>query len=320
MGKVMELQPSLAYIDAATQILSNVGIRNNSRSIAFARDFEFHLPQIQEQQYAPLLSEELIPYTAEGPAIADSIHYKMIEAFGKPEWASLNDDEVPDVGASIREFSQQVRHMHIGYSYTVADLERSALTGVKLDATTKNTALQALRFKHQDVAFLGNTAFGWEGFLNSSVITAANASALDWSNRTAVEIADSILKMEIDITNRNEQLFLPTTLILPTSVKGDMKKIFGSGSDTTVQKHVLENLDYVKEIKYLKQLNTAGAGATGRAIIYQKSPDVLRYRQQKLWKAMAPQLRGMKWHVAVASTSGGLALPAPAGIGYFDGL
>lgn len=223
----------------------------------------------------------------------------------------------------------------IGYGYTLEELGTAQLLGMNLSADKASLARRIAEEKIDAVAFVGDTAKGLQGLVNSSTPTATTAPADGSGSATtfASKTPDQVLR---DINAQITGMFTGTlgaeivdTILLPYSVLLDLStRRIDAVNQTTILEWVERNNIYTRTTGQaltirgvFGYLDTAGAGGTKRMVAYRRSPEVLKMHLPMPFRFMQPWQTGpIKFDVPGIFRVGGVDIRRPKAVRYLDGI
>ncbi|HLV69011.1 MAG TPA: major capsid family protein [Polyangiaceae bacterium] len=290
----------------------------------FARQFELIEQEITRTEFSPLKSEEFIPYDTSAPAGTQSITHRTVTQTGNADFVDHYADDLPHADIYAEEFTVKVEDLGVAYFWTVRDVQRAAIDAtIRLDAERKQSAIDGMRRKHDQLAALGSLRHGRTGFVNSDLVPIVSAVNGSWSASTDSEkIIEDILKLWTSIPTVTLDVERPDTLILPTAVHSLLasKPYSENHPEKTILKWLEENLDGCKEIGRWERLSNAGIGGTRRIIAYRKAKDVVKYHAPELFAEEPPQRKNLKFVVPCHAQTGFTEIRKPLAVAYMDGV
>lgn len=309
----------------AAQMDPDVQTRLDSAGTAvFARQFEFIEQEITRTEFSPLKSEEFIPYDTSAPAGTQSITHRTITQTGNAGFVDHYADDLPHADIYAEEFTVKVEDLGVAYFWTVRDVQRSAIDPtIRLDAERKQSAIDAMRRKHDQIAAVGSLRHGRDGFINSDLVPIVTAVNGSWTESTTSEdIIEDILKLWTSIPTVTLDVEHPDTLLLPTAVHTLLasKPYSASHPELTVLKWLEKNLDGCKEIGRWERLSTAGTGGGRRMVAYRKGKDVVKYHAPELFAEEPPQRKNLKFVTPCHAQTGFTEVRKPLAVAFMDGI
>lgn len=273
--------------------------------------------------YDAFKARRFIPVdTSAGPA-ADSIVYYQWDMFGMAKIVANYADDLPMADAISREFSTPVRSVGASYQYSIQDMRRAAKTGSQLDQRRANAARRSIEAKIDDVGALGDSAAGLTGFANNANVPLTPPITGGWSiGVTAANLAlGDLHELVGDTFDAGRDMFNPNTVILGSSAyKYAVQTHMSVDNTTTVLNAFLRESPWITDMDVWHKLDTAGAGATTRAICYRRDPEVLTLEIPQDFEQFPPEARGLAFVVATHARVGGTVIRYPLAVRYMDGL
>jgi len=292
-------------------------------------------PTVYAMRYQEIQYASLIPVDTSAPEWIQSVTYFSMDGVGKAEWFNGNAHDVPKVELTREKFETSVSMAAIGYGYTLEELGTAQLLGMNLSADKASLARRIAEEKIDAVAFVGDTAKGLSGLVNSSTPTATTAPADGSGSATtfASKTPDQVLR---DINAQITGMFTGTlgaeivdTILLPYSVLLDLStRRIDAVNQTTILEWVERNNIYTRTTGQaltirgvFGYLDTAGAGGTKRMVAYRRSPEVLKMHLPMPFRFMQPWQTGpIKFDVPGIFRVGGVDIRRPKAVRYLDGI
>lgn len=246
----------------------------------FARQLEQIDPRRFEVKYRPLgMWRDIIPAVAV-PTGLRKITYRVEDYRGEVEPVTVGRVEVPYVGISTEEFSNNVVTKGLGYRYTVDELEAAAFANVPLPDRYQRTVMKSYERNQDLAAFEGDSEEGLEGIINHTGVSnlqaalPASGSSRTWAggDKTTDEIIADIAGMPTKVATQSEENYNEDrtnfVLLLPRVPYNALKKPRASFSDKSIIDFILSNRKYgIVDIKVKPQLSGQGTGSTDIAIL-----------------------------------------------------
>ncbi|WP_454686843.1 DUF2184 domain-containing protein [Agrobacterium leguminum] len=292
-------------------------------------------PTVYAMRYQEIQYASLIPVDTSAPEWIQSVTYFSMDGVGKAEWFNGNAHDVPKVELTREKFETSVSMAAIGYGYTLEELGTAQLLGMNLSADKATLARRIAEEKIDAVAFVGDTAKGLTGLVNSSTPTATTAPADGSGSATtfASKTPDQVLR---DINGQLTGMFTGTfgaeiadTVLLPYSVLLDLStRRIDAVNQTTILEWIERNNIYTRTTGQaltirgvFGYLDTAGAGGTKRMVAYRRSPEVLKMHLPMPFRFMQPWQTGpIKFDVPGIFRVGGVDIRRPKAVRYLDGI
>lgn len=248
---------------------------------------EVYTTKYPEANYA-----EFIPVVTEGNPWASGTTFYSQDIVGRTDWIGNDASDLPYTELLRDTGSRSYYARGNGYKWNMMEVNRARmlpmggnLTAEKAEGTRK-IAERALF----DIAISGDDEKGWKGLINYTGVTAGDVAANGtgsvtwWAAKTPDQIIADIATNFNAIGIATKWIEIPDTLAVPPEVLMDISvRRISSGGDgamtildfiqTTFSKAYKVNF----QIKALRQLTTADPGGDGRAIIYRRAKDVIRF-------------------------------------------
>ncbi|NNE58263.1 MAG: DUF2184 domain-containing protein [Hellea sp.] len=305
--------------------LDNMNLNNSALAQFRSQLVKFETESLEEDfddiQYA-----ELIPVDTSGPEWIKGITYRSLEKVGQAKWVSGGAQDVPNADILSKDSNTDIELAAIGYAYTLEEIQQSAMHGFPLDSGRLSAARRAAEEFTDNLALSGDQNKGMEGLFNSSSVTpfAAPQTFDDATLDQALAMVNSgLVGIGGDLTRSR---YPRDTVLLPASTLTKLaSKRVESTHETFLSYLQKYNLYTVRTgnpltIRDVSGLETAGAGATKRAVFYRRDPNVLKFHMPMPHKFLPVQQVIMEFKVPGIFRIGGTEIRRPDAIGYQDGV
>ena len=260
---------------------------------------------------------------------ADVITYYSWDGTGDMIDLANRATDYPFVEVTQAQHNVNIEWKGLAYDYSDREIGRAMLTGVPL-ADRKTRIAFRIWEEIKDAVFIsGDSAKGWDGFINNSNITAVDAAAT-FASSTGVVIADIVNEALNAVYDDTNQVRLADTLCLPVEQMNLIAtKPIGDNANRSVLAYIRENNIYTQMtgnplmIRTLRQLeNAAGTmgSPTDRMIAYAKDMDVLRFHVPQELQFLEPQRRADTWVYYGHGVLAGLEVMEPTAMRYRDNI
>lgn len=287
-----------------------------------------HVEQgVNEVVYPDIQYSSLIPVDTSAHPFAQTVTYYSSDKFGKAGWINGNSSDIPKAGTERSQFKTAVFTAGIGYGWGWEEVNHAMMLGINLQSDDAMAARRAYEEMVDAVALTGDTEKNFKGLINHTGITAGAVPVGNWATATADQIIQDINSVLIGIGTDTLQTSMANTLLMSfqrLQLIG-YKRI--DGTTMTVLEYIQKNNIYTLttrqplDIRGVRGLETAGAGATQRMVAYRKSPEVLKlhipmpHRFLPVW-----QSGPLSWEVPGVFRLGGLDIRRPKEVRYGDGI
>lgn len=287
----------------------------------FERELMHIYAQSYDIRYPMLKARQFIPVSNQAGAGASSVNYRQFNRVGKARFVANNAKDLPRVDVTGKEFIRPVRTIGDSYGYNLIELREAAMAGRSLNAMKATAARRAHEELLDFVACFGSPDDGIvDGFLNNSSVPTTGAGAT-FETLTADQIISVIaLSMEriqvatLGVEKPNALLFPESSYIYLASTPRS------SVSDTTILKFIKENFPGITICEPWYRLETAGAGATKRMVLYNLSAEKLQQEIASEFEQLPVQEKGLEFEIPCISRTAGTALYYPKAVDFTDGI
>ena len=257
---------------------------------------------------------------------ADTITYYSWDGTADMIYLANRGNDYPIVEVEQAQHNVNIEHLGLAYDFSDREIGRAMLTDVPLPDRKTRIAFRVWEEKKDAIFISGDSAKGWDGFINNSNITPVNATAT-FTASSGVVIADIINEALNAVYDDTNQVRLADTLCLPVEQMNLIAtKPIGDNANRSVLAYIRENNIYTQMtgnplmIRTLRQLETAGAGSTDRMIAYAKDMDVLRFHVPQELQFLEPQRRADTYVYYGHGVLAGLEVMEPTAMRYRDNI
>lgn len=252
-------------------------------------------------------------------------------ASGKP-WISPNTTTLPGVSINGERVTLPLRLLGQEVSYTSVELERSQLIGQTIDAQKFNALNVLYQMNTDEMVYIGDSAVGAEGLLNSTLVTAASVTADGsgsstlWSTKTPDQILRDVNDMITAAWQASGFSVCPDKLLLPPTQYAYIasQKISTAGNvsiltfleDNSISLRVNGRKLEIQPVKWLTGRGTSGAD---RMVCYTNDEDRVRFPMVPI-RRETPYYLGIKFNAPYIWAFGETEFVYPETVRYADGI
>lgn len=312
------MKPKFTFI--ATQI-------DADEQFFFARELEFIKTKSYDVKYPGLKYREILPVSHEAGEGAETITYRTYDQRGMAKIVSNYANDFPRVDVVGSENTVKVKSLGDSYGYNVQEIRAARMAGKPLEQRRANAARKAIMEQENALAMFGNAQAGLVGFLNHPNIgeyltpNDGTGTSTTFETKTAEQILRDLNAVANKIVTDTKGVEIPDTVLLPLSTFNYLSsKVWSQYSDQTILEVFKKNNQYIKNVGWLNELETAGDGLTKRMIAYRRDPDALTLEIPKEFETFPPQERGLDYVIHCHSRIGGVIIYYPLSVCYADGI
>lgn len=300
---------------------------DSGESIFFGRELE----KVKSKTYDILFPEykalSMIPLGEETDPGAETIRYESFEDVGIAQILASYGDDVPRADVKGNETRVAVIPLASSYGYNLQEIRAAKMAGKPLIQRKANAAKRAIDYKQNLIAFFGDAATGVQGLINNPNIqeytVPADGTGVSklWSSKSA----DLILRDMNGICNQIFSVTLgihsATDLALPLKQYTQAATtMMGTAALETVLSFFLKTQPFCKNVTWLNELKSAGAGATDRMLAYMKDPDVLTVEIPQPFEQLPVQELGFEFVTYCHQRTAGVIIYYPLAVCFGDGI
>lgn len=259
---------------------------------------------------------------------------------GKAEWGTGFADDLPLADVIRDRVDVRFRFAHVGYEYNIEELGIAMQLGVPLQGDKAIAARRAYNEFMWNVTLFGDTSKAMPGLVNNAGVTSGLAPAdgtgavTTWFDaagvltKTPAQIVRDFNGMLTGIYTGSLTIEMADTVLLPFTTLARLAETpMSATNDTTILNFILANNILTLQtgrrptVRGLLGLDTAGAGATRRAITYRNGEDVVRLHLPAAHRFEAPRVKGTYGFVVPGwFRTGGVEVLRTYAFRYLDGI
>jgi hypothetical protein len=282
-----------------------------------------------DRKYPGLYMRGFIPATNEVHPGAETYRVYSFERGGKAVIAKSYSTAIPPLTLNVKNYDQQIRSLRAAYEYNIQEVRAMALAAqngqpANLDAQRAAAARYFIEKGIDDIAQLGDSANGLNGFLNHSLVpTYAGTINGTWSGLTLPADSGKILAdmttPAASIVSTTKQVEYPDTLLMSVSMYSIVaNNLMSTAGSTTILKHFLDSNPWIKDVQPYYGLTGIGAGGKDRMIFYRKDPEALHLVVPQEFEMFPPQEDHMAYVIDCHARTGGVVFYYPLSALYVD--
>lgn len=292
-------------------------------------------------RYPDILWNQTIPQASIDTSInvgADMASYVAKDKRGKGAFRAVIGQNIPTVGLSANKVTIPIESGAIMASVDIQDVRRVAFgyAGTNL-LTDKGEVMREASERHiEEVFFFGFSDLGFAGYLDYQYTPATTASTkvaggTTWAVATPDEMLNDVNTGLATIYQNSKQIFTANRVELPVPqwLRISTTRINGTGGNgvnETVLSFLKRTNFYTQttsnelDIRPIRYLTGAGAGATDRMIISDASPDNMYMPMPIPFTILPPQDRQYATDIFADYRFGSFHRPYPTSALYVDGI
>ena len=287
----------------------NSGNPTGSQSLEITiSNLEHISDKMLEVKFPELLWRNTVPASAVDTSVhpgANTASYTVEDHRGMGQFVGRRGQISPTVGLAHDKVSVPMRRSAVAAEFTTKDRDRFNLMQQTMgnggDLFSKlGRAMTKASERHQEVTFFyGFDEVGYEGYLDYSLVPTTTAvdpgAGTEWVNKTPSQVIADINDAITSVMDATKNIHVPNRVELPTSQFNFIaSQPRSTNSDTTILQFLLKNNAAqahggTLDIRPLRYLDGAGAGATDRMRISTVKEDVMWLPQSMALSMLNPQ-------------------------------
>lgn len=277
--------------------------------------------------YPDIQYPALVPVDTSAHPFAKSVTYYSSDKFGAAGWINGNSSDIPLAGTERAKHETNVYMAGIGYGYGLEEIQHAQMLGVNLQADDAMAARRAYEEMVDRVMLQGDSEKNFSGLLSYPGVTVQAAPTGTWGTASEDEILADINSAIAGVATDTLQTSIADTVLLPFSQLNLLATNRLGDTQSTILEFLRKNNTYTAmtgqelTIRYVRGLETAGAGSVSRLIAYRRSPDVLKAHIPMPHRFL-PAFDKNPLYVEVPGIFrvGGLDIRRPKEVRYMDGI
>lgn len=291
--------------------------------------------EVYKIKYPAFNYADFVPVVTEGSPWASGTTFYTMDIVGKTEWLGNEANDIPYTDL-LRDTGSAPYYARGGaYRWSLMELNRAAMLGISLGTEKASGTRSVMERFLFDLAITGDTEKSMKGLINYTGVTAGDVAAngsdslnTAWSGKDADEIIADIRIGFDAIRTATGQVFTPDTLAVPPNLYSLLAtRRISSGGDG-----VMSILDYISTVfgkayktpftvESLRQLTGADPGGDGRALLYAKTREVVRFHLPRPFQFQPVfQKNSLEWEQVGFAVTGGTEVRVPKAMIYMDGV
>lgn len=309
---------------------------NDQVALGFVQQQLFNVEQtVYARKYQESDYRRHITVVTEGSEWAQGSIYYSSDSAGRSKWINGASTDIPFLELSMNQYSTTYQMGALGYQWNIEELNQAILARRNIGDEKATEVRKRVERDLYEYIITGNSEKNWTGLVNdptvfSSLVAATGTGASPrWANKTPDQILFDINQILVGIKTTTNQIEWADTLRLPPSALQYISSTrLGNGDGSlTIFKFIQENNVYTAEtgqplnIGTIVELETAGAGGTGRMMAYRNEREVVRVDLPKPFRFEPPRSRSiLGYEVGGTYRIGPVQVRLPGAMRYADGI
>lgn len=307
------------------RVIQNFVNLDADESIFFSKELEAVKAKSYDVLYPEYKATKVLPVSSDVDPGAETIKYEQYDEVGQATMLASYSQDVQRADVKGKEFRVPVKGMASAYGYSLQEIRAAKMAGKPLEQKKANAARRAIEILQNSVAFFGDSGLGLAGFLNHANIgeyTTPDGVSTDpeWDTKTADEILADMNGLANKVVENSKGVHQPDTMLLPLTRYGLVSTKRIPDTNVTILKFFLETNPHIKNVDWLNELETAGAGNSKRAMVYKKDKDMVSLEIPQPFEQLAPQEKGFEFIVHCHQRTGGVICPYPLSVAFADNI
>lgn len=251
-------------------------------------------------------------------------------ATGKP-WLAPNSTTLPGVSINGERVVLPLRLLGQEVSYTSVELERSQLLGQPIDQQKFDGLNILYQMSTDEMVYVGDSAVGAEGLLNSSLVTSGSVAAgaaggTPWASKTPDEILADVNTLVEAAWAASGFSVCPDKLLLPpVQYAYIVSQKVSTAGNVSILTFLEDNSISLRvngrklDIQPVKWLTGRGTGGANRMVTYTNDENRVRFPMVPI-RRETPYYLGIKFNAPYIWAFGETEFVYPETVRYADGI
>jgi len=307
-------------------------------SLNFAQsNLSYIEPTVYMRKYQNADYARHLPVVTEGQAWAASSTWYAMDQTGEAKFVTGAATDIPYVGVSRDQFNAPNYMIAAGFEWNVEELNQALIAGLNVSSELPLVSRQVVERKLYTIAMTGATekGTGFTGLVNDLTVTSYTVAATGtgtttfWKNKTPDQILFDVNTLLGRIPSATANIEYADTLRVPPSAFRYLSstRLGTNGDSITILEFLRKNNIYTADtqqpldIGTIVELETAGAGGTGRMIAYRNAPEVVQFKLPMPFMLLPVRSRSiLSFEGAGIARTGGTQIRLTSAIIYADGI
>ena len=280
--------------------------------------------RIRMIQHGSIQYPELVGVDREASPYADVVLYYSQDGTGSMIDLANRGNDYPRVQVTQAQHSVPIHWKGLAYDYSDREIGRAMMLRENLPDRKIRQAFRIWEEEKDRVFIFGDSAKGWDGFINHSQISVENTTGT-FESQPAEVIADDINSLLGGVWDGTNQVRIADTLCMtPAALNVLATKPMGNDANRNVLSYIRENNILTQTtgrplmMRTLRQLTAAGVSGVDRMVGYARDMEVLRLHVPMELQFMEPQREADTWVYYGTAALAGLEIMEPGGMRYLD--
>lgn len=284
--------------------------------IWFARQLDYVRARIYETQRPAMRAFDLVPVSTEIPVWAETATQRSYDQVGMAKIIANYADDLPRADVSAKETTIKVRDVGDSYGYNISEMRASEAFGTQLPTKKAAAARFAVDVKMNQIAMVGDAAYGLYGLLNHPNIGLTAGLNGDWLNvaTTAADILEDMNTLVNAVRLQSLGIHNPNMFAMPLAQFARIQSTFveDAGGRTILQVFQANNPGV--EIVPVVELKDSGPGGQDVAIVAERNVENFAFELVMPFTQLPAQARNLELVVPCLARTAGLTVTYPLSV------
>jgi hypothetical protein len=295
------------------------GVTDADETMVLARQMEIIKAMVLEKKYQDLIGRGLVPKSPDGDNASDYVVVRYMDEFTTSKIVENYGTDFPSVSMSMSESFAKYFSLGNSFNYSFMDLRKAAKAGVQLSSRLAEIARRGIEQGIDDIIFRGVPQNGTYGLMNNPNVPLVVLPHGDWPHASFQNIVEDLMYLSTVVQNSTNETFSGDTLAIDApSYNIAATKIGGQNYDrSALQVFLAQNPSITAVVKSTK-LNTLGASAGPRGIVYKRDPEVLQLEIGQEFEMLPAETNALITKTACHARCAGVSFFHPLAAAYFE--
>lgn len=300
--------------------------RADATTAILPRDLDHLQAKVYEKKFPEFVARTLVPLDTDVDPGAETFSYYQFTPVGQARLIASYANDFPRADVVAERFTNQCWSYGSSFGIDFQEARAARMAGRDLSTAKGNSARRACEQALEVATMTGQAEVGVKGLFNQTnantvTITADGTGATKtFSTKSPDQVLrdlHAIANYAPTLTNgveTQDTMLMPLSLFLHCSTRR-----MGDGSDLTILEMFKQTSPYIKTVRPLHQLETAGGSSDTRIVCYRRDPDVARLVLPQDFEQLPPLDLSSEVVVKCHIRTGGVVSTLPKAITYADG-
>lgn len=295
------------------------GVTDDGETMVLARQMEVIKAAVLEKKYQDMIGRSLVPKSPDGDNASDYVVVRYMDEYTTSKIVENYGTDFPSVAISMSESFAKYFSLGNSFTYTFMDLRRAAKANIQLTSRLAEVARRGIEQGIDEIIFRGVPQNGTYGLMNNPNVPLVVLPHGDWPHASFQNIVEDLMYLSTVVQNNTNESFQGDTLAIDApSYNIASTKIGGQNFDRSALQVFLSQNPSITAVVKSTKLNTLGASAGPRGIVYKRDPEVLQLEIGQEFEMLPAETNALMTKTACHARVAGVSFFHPLAAAYFE--